>query len=343
MIERLSLEEATDGHTVPERIEIMEIEIAHLELRYAHTRFHRPEAVSSLAASVDRSYRISPVVTIKEGDLQFVLIDGYLRVAALKLCRMDTVAAEIWHCLEWEALLRVLMRTGERKWEVLEEALLIRELRRLHGLSEDKIAHLVGRDKSWVSRRLSLFSILPDEILDLVRQGYISLWAASRVLTPLARANPGHAKVLAQTLVKESVSTRELMKLFVHYRKANRKQREKMVAEPVLFLKALQNMEEDNKAGSIREGPEGRWLKDMKAVGGILGRLRRELPNVIYRGQGNLQRRLLLTAFEDGRKLFTALEKDIRGVVNEDHRRDEASHFVSPPAGDLSEGDQPAA
>ena len=235
------------------------------------------------------------------------------------------------------------MRSGERRWEMFEQALLIRELRGTHNLSEEKIARLLGRDKSWVSRRLSLFSTLPDEVLEMVRRGNISLWAASRVLTPLARANPEHAGILAENLVKEGMSTRELMKFFLHYQKANGRQREKMVVQPTLFLKALHSMEADKEAGYLREGPEGHWLRDMKALAGILSRLRRELPNVIYQGQGNVQRRLLLTAFEDGRRLFIALEKDIKEIASESHRGDPASHLGPLPAGDPSQGDQPAA
>ena len=37
-----------------------------------------------------------------------MLIDGYRRVAALKLCKRDTVLAEHWSCKEDQALRRVL-------------------------------------------------------------------------------------------------------------------------------------------------------------------------------------------------------------------------------------------
>ncbi len=344
MVEPWGMEEGSEeAQSCPATIQIMQIEIGHVELRYAHTRFYRPEAVASLAASLERSYQISPVVTIKEGDLGFVLIDGYLRVAALKLCKRDRVLAEVWPCQEWEALLRVLMRSGERRWEALEQGLLIRELQQRGNLSQSKIAHLLGRDKSWVNRRLGLFSTLPEEILEMVRRGQVSLWAASRVLTPLSRANPEHARALANGLVKEGMSTRELMKLFDHYRKANRKQRENMVLQPLLFLRALKAMEDDKQARSIREGPEGVWLRDMKALGGILSRLQRDLPNVIYQGQGNLQRRRLLTAFEDARRMFAALDKEIREIVDEGYRGDQASCLEPAPPGDQTQRDQPTA
>jgi len=52
----------------------------------------------------------------------------------------------------------------------------------------------------------------------------------------------------------------------------------------------------------------------MKLLAHILVRLTRTLPLVIYPGQGNLDRRVLLTAFEDTRSAFVSLEKHIQEV-----------------------------
>ena len=299
-------------------IEIREVEIAHIDLRYAHTRLQRPGMVSSLAASIENASSLSPVITVREGDFSFVLIDGYLRVRALSRCGKDTVLAEIWPLKEWEAIVRVLMRTQERKPQALEQALMIRELKERHHLCQGEIAHLMGRHQSWVSRRLSLLDALSEDILELVQKGSISSWAAARVLAPMARAIPEHAKILTDNLVKEPLSTRDLMDLFHHYHKANRKQRERMVHEPILYLKALRLREEEQQGMTLRNGPEGRWLKDIKMVAHILRRLIKDLPLVLYGGQSNLDQRTLLTAFKDMKELFLSLEKGIRGVVNHD-------------------------
>lgn len=295
-------------------IEIREIEIAHIHLRYAHTRLQSTERVSSLAACIENSSPITPVITVKEDDFSFVLIDGYLRVRALNRCGKDTVLAEIWPCKEWEAILRVLMKTQERKWQALEQALMIRELRERHQLSQAEIAHLMGRHQSWVSRRLCLLDVLSEDMVELVQKGRISSWAASRVLAPMARAIPKHAKILAHNLVKESISTRDLMDLFRHYHKANRKQRERMVHQPILYLKALRLRAQEQQGLALKAGPEGRWLKDIKMVAHILRRLIKDLPIVLYAEQNNLDQRALLTAFKDVKDLFVSLEKAIRGV-----------------------------
>jgi ParB family chromosome partitioning protein len=291
------------------------LEISQLDLRYAHTRIRRPAALLPLMRSLEKWGQLRPVSVVRSDPSCPVLVDGYLRVEALRRCGKDIVLAEIWLCGEMEALLQVLMREQERRWEALEEASLIRELHDRHELSQESIARLLGKDKSWVCRRLSLLSALPDEILEAVRRGHLSTWAAGRILAPLARANPEHAKALTRTLSQDHLSTRELEELFRHYQKANRKQRERMVLDPVLFLKALRAKEEETRTHSLKNGPEGKWLKDMKVAGHILVRLAKALPSVIYPGQQNLDRRLLLTAFEETRSAFLSLEKHIQEVT----------------------------
>ena len=292
--------------------EIREIEIDHLVLRYAHTRVKRPERVSSLVGSIERSGQIVPVITVKEGDFCFVLIDGYLRVEALKRCGHDTVMVEVWACKEAEALVRILLRSHERRVETVEQALVIRELKERHGLTDSQIARLMDRHQSWVSRRLSLLEALSEEILEMVRKGRISTWSASRVLVPMARAMPDHAKALTETLLQESLSTRALSEFFRHYRKANRTQRERMVRNPVLFLKALRCREEEREAWVLKEGPEGRWIKEVKVVGQLLRGLIKELPFVFYSGQTHENRHCLLGAFEESKGLMLALDRKIR-------------------------------
>ena len=67
--------------------EIRQIEIGQLHLRYAHTRIERPRESLALAASIERIGQIIPVIVT----VTFVLLDGYLRVRALKTCGRDTV------------------------------------------------------------------------------------------------------------------------------------------------------------------------------------------------------------------------------------------------------------
>jgi ParB/RepB/Spo0J family partition protein len=325
-----------DALTMPycRNIEVADIELTHLDLRYSHTRIHHPGIISSLADSIERCGQISPVITLKQGDSAFVLLDGYLRIAALKRCGKDTVLAQVWrHFKESEALIMVIAKNQGRRWELVEQACLIRELQDRHNLSQEKIASMLGRNKSWVSRRISLVSALPEQILSWVLSGHISTWAATRVLVPLARANKAHANALAKDLVKEYISTRDLTTFFQHYQKANRNKRELMVKHPAMFIKALHCREEENQADFLKQGPEGRWLKDLKMSGHVFRRLIKQVSTVIYQGQSRLDRRTLLTAFEDVKKLMLSLERKIMRFANEDNTGEETSRCDDASAG----------
>ncbi len=315
-------------------IEVTEIEIALLDLRYSNTRIHNPRMISSLADSIEHSGQINPVITLKQDDSVLVLLDGYMRIAALKRCGHDTALAHQWHCNEEEALRMMLVKNQERRWQPLEQACLIRELQDRHNLPLGKIASMLGRDKSWVSRRMSLVSALSEEILKLVMSGHISTWAATRVLVPLARANAEHAGTVAKHLIEESMSTRDLVIFFEHYQKSNRDKREKMVKHPTLFIKALNCTDEENQANSLKEGPEGRWIKDLKVSAQIIRRLIKQVPAVMYPGQSRLDRRTLITVFEDANQLMFSLGKEIRRFESEDNRRDKTSRSRNASKGD---------
>jgi ParB-like chromosome segregation protein Spo0J len=321
--------------------EVKEIEIAHLQLRYAHTRIHRPERVSSLASSIERFGQIIPVIALREGMDSFVLIDGYLRVKAVRRCRRDTVVAEIWECKEEEALVKVLARAHTRKWDLIEEAALLRELYHQYHLPQSRIASLLGRKQGWVSGRLALYDALSEDILELIRKGCISTWAATRVIAPIARAIPEHGKVLSESLTKEDLSTRDLALFFRHYQKANRKQRENMVLQPALFLKALRAREEATEAKGLKEGVEGKWLRELRWIAHRLRGLLKEVPTLFYSGQGNLDRRILLTALEESQGLFVELGKKIRRLDRDDHPGEPTSDRESLSSGSAHPADQP--
>lgn len=252
-------------------MEVREMEIAHLDLRYAHTRILKREHLVSLAASIEQWGQIIPVVTVSP----CVLVDGYRRVAALKLCKRDTVLAEHWSCGEEEAVFRVLLCGCERRWDVVEQAALIRELIDCHKMSQARVARQLGKNPSWVARRLDLLNALPREVLEEVRSGRLSSWAASRVLAPLARANADHAAALGCWVCREHVSTRDLADFFDHYKSGSAITRDRMVADPSLFMKALRTQREEKEAGRLRAGPEGRWLSDLLGVVATLRRLTR--------------------------------------------------------------------
>jgi ParB-like chromosome segregation protein Spo0J len=291
----------------------VEVDLGSLDLRYAHTRVAKPKLLEMVTTSIERYGQITPVFAILEKD-HFVLIDGYVRVGAIKRLARDTIIADIHEIPEIGALFRLLGESGQRQWEAVEQAWIIRDLKERFGCSLREIARGIGCDTSWVTRRLSLIDGLPDEVLKSVCTGHVSTYAATRVLVPLARANKDHAEKLVAHLSHTPLSTRELWELFKHYEASNKQVRERMISDPSLFIKVRKARSDKTSTKALQGGPEGDWIKDCEIIKAVARRLVRRLPTVIYPGQDTDDRIRLLRAFQDARVMMDEIDRKIAQI-----------------------------
>ena len=321
----------------------LELEIHALERRFASLRVHNPRRLAALVRAIERSGQLTPVVVVphEKQAQRWVLIDGYLRVEALGRLGKDLVWADGWTCSLDEALLKCLARGTERAWEAIEEAALLHELSARYALRE--LARHIGRDVSWVSRRLALFTALPESMLEAVREGKLSLWAATRILTPLARANTEHAERLLEHLQHNPLSTRALKRLYEHYQKANRTQRTRIIENPALFLKTLESHEQTGAERRLADGPEGRWCQELARVAKTLKGLVQQVPIVLAPDQVPAERARLREAFEATQKQFSRLEKTLKEHLPHDPVRNPTGHRGTAQQRGADPTDQPTA
>jgi len=254
-----------------------QVDLHRLELRFEATRIIDTAAVQRLAHSIQEYGQL--VACIAAGDQDrgaLILIDGYRRLSALKRLSADTALVQCWHCPVGPALAQMLAHSFSRAFDPMEEALMLRELIDSMGLSQREAARQCARDVSWVQRRLILLGALPQELVQAVRSGGVSSWAAARILAPLARANSAHASQLLASMGSDPLSTRELQAWFGHYQGAQHKQRQRMVEHPRLFIDSLNETQSERTAKDLRAGPE-------REVAGELGYLQALLRRVCSR------------------------------------------------------------
>lgn len=292
----------------------MRLDLHCLIARFASLRLRDPERLARLIHSIRQHGQLMPVVAVAQAEEppRWVLIDGYRRLEALRAVGEDLIWVDVWERSVDEALLLCLARGTERGFKAIEEAALLQELSARHSLRS--LALRIGRDVSWVSRRLSLYRTLPEELLEAVRAGRVSLWAATRIMAPLARANTEHARTLLSRLEEQPLSTRELQCLYSRYQQANRTQRERLVENPGLFLQALQSKEEAVTARRLAVGREGVWCDDLARVRRIVGRLIEQVPTLFAHPQEPIERQRLSQAFVATKTELQRLEHAINTV-----------------------------
>ena len=150
----------------------MELEFHQLTVRYERLKVVRPEPERRLLASLAEVGQQVPIVVVKRADDdQFVVIDGYKRVRALRRLGRDAVAARCWPGDEAEALIATrLMQTAEPE-TVLEQSWLLAELHEHFAMSLEELARRFNHSVSWVGRRLALVQELPESIQERVHRG----------------------------------------------------------------------------------------------------------------------------------------------------------------------------
>jgi ParB/RepB/Spo0J family partition protein len=188
---------------------IQELEVSEIGERYRAYRIVNPRADVAMVKSIRKYGQLSPVVCVK-GEKGYEMIDGFKRLRAsrsLNQTRLRATTIEV-RGRGCKAAMLQLNQSGRSMGE-MEEALILQSLYREDGLMQTEIAVLVGRDKSWVSRRISLMERLSEEVQEYIRLGLISV-ITGRDLTVLPR---GNQKDAAETILKRRYTTREAAKL----------------------------------------------------------------------------------------------------------------------------------
>ena len=117
--------------------------------------------------------------------------------------------------------------------------------------------------------RLALLGALPDALPARVRAGAIPPQAAMQYLVPLARANRRHCERLLAALGETRLSVREVGALYAGYRRADPAGRERLVADPQLFLRTQREPRRPTSCTAATRA--WRWAKTWRPCAGSHG------------------------------------------------------------------------
>ena len=192
-----------------EQLCIEEISVSEVGEKYGALRIVSPRADAAMVKSLRKYGQISPVVCVK-GEGRYELIDGFKRLRACRRLDKTTLRAKGMevNARVCKAAMIQLNQSG-RSINEMEEALVVQSLHREDGLTQTEIGVLLGRDKSWVSRRISLIERLSEEVQEDIRLGLISVMTGR----DLAKLPRGNQKEAADAILKRRYSTREAAKL----------------------------------------------------------------------------------------------------------------------------------
>jgi ParB/RepB/Spo0J family partition protein len=189
-----------------------DLALSEIGQRYGVFRMVTPRADLAMVKSIQKYGQISPVVCVKNEN-GYELIDGFKRLRACRRLSKETMRAKVIEVNGRVCKAAIIeLNRSVRSINEIEEALVLQSLHREDGLTQIEIAALLGRDKSWVSRRIALIERLSEEVQEDIRLGLISV-ITGRDLAKLPR---GNQKEAADAILKHRFSTREAAKLIGH-------------------------------------------------------------------------------------------------------------------------------
>ena len=186
--------------------EIRFMTVDQLGQRYRRYRLPDPEAETDMAGSLRRYGQQTPLVVCLREETHEVL-DGFKRLAAARVLGLKTLTTRSLDADERLAKAAILgLNQIGRRTQDWEEAWIVHALVREDGLTQEEVADLLGRHKSWVCRRLALVEKLADPAREDLRLGLLSVTAARS----LVRLPAGNQVPVLATLHRDKLTAAEL-------------------------------------------------------------------------------------------------------------------------------------
>ncbi len=164
-------------------------------------------AIEDLAASIRAQGIVQPLVVTLEGD-DYAIIAGERRWRAARKAGLEHVPVVVRQVADDRELLELALVENLQRSDLnpIEEAEAYAALQEKFGLSQEEVATRVGKARTTVTNALRLLR-LPDEVLDLLREGRLTAGQAR----PLLGLQDADAQIqLADRAVRDGLSARDL-------------------------------------------------------------------------------------------------------------------------------------
>ena len=187
-----------------------ELELRILDIErspYQPRRDFAEDELRELADSLKKSGLVQPPTVRKNSAGKYELIAGERRIRAAQIAGWEKIRVTL---VEADDLTAAAMTTTENlqreDLNPVEEAMAYDALIDRFGLKQEEVAQQVGKSRSAIANMLRLLD-LPDEVLELLRDGSISTGHAR---TLLALEDEENILPLANKIVSNNMSVREL-------------------------------------------------------------------------------------------------------------------------------------
>jgi len=172
-----------------EKITWSHVEIINLDLRYEKFRLKSKEIERALLASIIEHDIQEPLKGIDLGDGAKILLDGFKRYRCAKKLNIGMVPYSSFGSDEPLGIIKLIRTSIARPLTILEQAKMIDELQKVHGMTHGDIADLLQKSKAWVSMRTGILREMSEYVAKRVFNGDFPVYSFMYTLRKFIRMN----------------------------------------------------------------------------------------------------------------------------------------------------------
>ena len=156
------------------------------------------ETIAALADSIKEHGVLQPILVRPMPNGSYQIVAGERRWRAARMVGLSEIPVTIRELSDIETMqIAVIENLQRENLDPVEEAMGYNELIEKYGMTQDKVAKMVGKSRSAVANSVRILS-LPDEVLGLIQRGELSLGHAKALLSL------SDEKILVETARKAS-------------------------------------------------------------------------------------------------------------------------------------------
>ena len=195
------------------------------------------QAIDNLAKSIKKHGIIQPIV-VRKNELYYEIIAGERRWRAAKLIGLKKIPAIIKEIDDLEVAQIALVENIQREdLNAIEEAEAFKSLIEKYNLTQEDIAHLVGKSRSYVANIIRLLN-LDESVKSLIIENELTS-GHGRTILGLNKDN--EQIVLANMIIEKNLSVRDTESLV---KKLNKKTKEKIKHSDPIIKEIEDNLRE---------------------------------------------------------------------------------------------------
>jgi hypothetical protein len=168
---------------------VEKIEIINLDLRYEKFRLKSKKIERALLASIIENDIQEPLKGVDLGDGTKILLDGFKRYRCAKKLKIGMVPYNSFGSDEPLGIIKLIRTSIARPLTILEQAKMIDELKKVHGMSHGDIANLLQKSKAWVSMRTGILGEMSESVAKRVFNGDFPVYSFMYTLRKFIRMN----------------------------------------------------------------------------------------------------------------------------------------------------------